>query len=133
VRPIDLSHTVEHGAITYKGLPGPVICDFLSREASRANTPTYVDSSFYRYASGKDLAQLHLESPAHLDAVVVAPERRAIVRETVDGLNVRGRAVLEHMRNLDNLPGSGFRFSAVPVKVSGFGTFPVRAYAVVED
>lgn len=216
MRLIDLSHTVEHGAITYKGLPAPVICDFLSREASRAicapgtefqigridmvaNTGTYVDSPFHRYASGKDLAQLPLESLAHLDAVVVASERRAITREAFERLNVRGKAVLirtgwslhwgadayfeghpfltpdaaewlagegavlvgidsyniddtanwsrpvhsillgaeipicEQMRNLDNLPGSGFRFSAVPVKVSGFGTFPVRAYAVVED
>ncbi len=33
-RLIDLSHTVEHGMITYQGLPGPIICDFLSRESS---------------------------------------------------------------------------------------------------
>ena len=33
---VDLSHTVEHGLETYRGLPGPIICDFLSREASRA-------------------------------------------------------------------------------------------------
>ena len=36
-RLIDLSHTVEHGMITYKGLPGPIVCDFLSREASAAH------------------------------------------------------------------------------------------------
>ena len=36
-RLIDLSHIVEHGMITYKGLPGPIICDFLSREASVAH------------------------------------------------------------------------------------------------
>src|ERR1700693_1042511 len=95
---IDLSHTIEHGMITYKGLPAPVICDFLSREASRAiyapgtefhigridmvaNTGTYVDSPFHRYASGKDLAQLPLESLARLDAVVVeAASGRAIAR-----------------------------------------------------
>ena len=64
-RLIDLSHTVEDGLITYKGLPAPVICDFLSREESRkhyaedtefhigkiemvANTGTYVDSPFHR-------------------------------------------------------------------------------------
>ena len=29
---IDLSHTIEHGLITYKGLPAPIVCDFLSRE-----------------------------------------------------------------------------------------------------
>ena len=32
---IDLSHTVEHGLVTYKGLPAPIICDYLSREASQ--------------------------------------------------------------------------------------------------
>ncbi len=29
---IDLSHTVEHGMVTYKGLPAPIMCDYLSRE-----------------------------------------------------------------------------------------------------
>ncbi len=33
---IDLSHTIEDGLITYKGLPAPLICDHLSRAASRA-------------------------------------------------------------------------------------------------
>jgi kynurenine formamidase len=32
---IDLSHTVEDGMVTYKGLPAPIVCDYLSREASR--------------------------------------------------------------------------------------------------
>ena len=85
---LDLSHTIEHGMTTYPGLPGPLICDFLSREASReryapgvefqigkiemvANTGTYLDSPFHRYADGKDLAGLPLESLAGLDAVVV--------------------------------------------------------------
>ena len=75
---IDLSHTVEHGMITYKGLPAPIICDFLSREESRkhysagtefnigkiemvANTGTYVDSPFHRFADGIDLSELPLE------------------------------------------------------------------------
>src|SRR6476469_1476659 len=34
-RIIDVSHTIEDGMITYHGLPGPRICDYLSREASR--------------------------------------------------------------------------------------------------
>src|SRR2546430_15463842 len=76
---IDLSHTIEHGLVTYKGLPAPIICDYLSREASRAryaagtefqigkiemvaNTGTYLDSPFHRYASSHDLSQLELES-----------------------------------------------------------------------
>ena len=66
---IDVSHTIEHGMITYKGLPPPVISDYLSREASRkiydqgtefhigklemvANTGTYLDSPFHRYEHG---------------------------------------------------------------------------------
>jgi arylformamidase len=35
-RLVDVSHTIEHGMITYKGLPAPLVCDYLSREASRA-------------------------------------------------------------------------------------------------
>ena len=87
-RLIDLSHAVEHGMVTYKGLPAPIICDFLSREDSKriyapgtefhigkiemvANTGTYLDAPFHRYADGKDLSELPLESVADLDAVVV--------------------------------------------------------------
>ena len=43
-----------------------------------------------------------------------------------------GIPVCEHLTNLGALPGSGFRFSAVPPPVAGFGTFPVRAYATWE-
>ena len=85
---IDLSHTVEHGLITYKGLPAPVVCDYLTREASRniyvpgtefyigkiemvANTGTYLDSPFHRYADGKDLSELRLEQLANLPAIKI--------------------------------------------------------------
>ena len=40
-----------------------------------------------------------------------------------------GIPIVEHMRGLSQLPDDGFRFSAIPVKVKGMGTFPVRAYA----
>jgi arylformamidase len=217
VRLVDLSHTVEAGMVTYKGLPAPLVCDFLSFEDSRAvyaegtefvvsrvelvgNTGTYLDSPFHRHRRRRDLAELPLASVAHLDAVVVrAVERdgRAIGPERFAGLDVRGKAVLvhtgwdghwrtdryfeghpfltgdsadllagagaalvgidsynvddtadmtrpvhtvllgrdipivEHMRGLGSVPDAGFRFSAVPVKVRGCGTFPVRAFAVV--
>src|SRR5215510_7611579 len=89
---IDVSHVVEHGMITYKGLPAPLICDFLSREQSRshyaegtkfqigkiemvANTGTYLDSPFHRYSHGKDLSELPLERLANLDAVVIGTDR----------------------------------------------------------
>ena len=215
---IDLSHTVEHGMITYKGLPAPIICDFLSREDSRkhysagtefnigkiemvANTGTYVDSPFHRFADGIDLSELPLESLAELDGFVIRARDagRAISADVFQGKNLKGMAVLintgwsrhwrtdqyfeghpflakeaadllvqagaafvgidtyniddttdgarpvhttllgnnipicEHMCNLERLPDSGFRFHAAPVKVKAFGTFPVRAYAVLEE
>jgi kynurenine formamidase len=213
---IDVSHAVEHGMVTYRGLPAPLVCDFLSRDASRdvyadgvtfhigridmvANTGTYVDSPFHRYEHGKDLAELPIESLANLDGLVVriGRGRREIDRSAFEGRNLAGKAVLvdtgwsrhwrtdayfeghpfltedaavflrdaqarlvgidslniddtanlrrpvhstllgadipivEHLCRLDRLPDSGFAFHAVPVKVRRFGTFPVRAYAVV--
>jgi kynurenine formamidase len=111
---IDVSHAVEHGMITYKGLPAPVICDYLSREGSRAryapgtefhigridmvaNTGTYLDAPFHRFAGGKDLADLPLESLADLDLIVVRARGRAgraIDATPFRGLELRGRAVL---------------------------------------
>lgn len=217
-RLIDLSHTIEAGMVTYKGLPAPVVCDYLSREASRelyaegtefqigridmvANTGTYLDSPFHRFADGPDVSELELASLTDLPGVVVRVEERearAIGREAFMALDVRGRAVLvhtgwaahwrtdryfeghpyltedaavylrdrgavlvgidsyniddtedlrrpvhttllgagipivEHMCGLERLPDAGFRFSAVPAKVKGLGSFPVRAYARVE-
>ena len=78
---IDLSHVIEAGMTTYPGLPGPLVCDFLSREASRGryapgvelqigrielvgNTGTYLDTPFHRYADGFDLAVLELAACA---------------------------------------------------------------------
>jgi kynurenine formamidase len=214
---IDLSHMIEHGLITYKGLPAPVICDFLSRDQSKqhyapgtefqigkiemvANTGTYLDSPFHRYADGRDLSQLELTSLAHLDGLVVrvrSKAERGIDAGAFHHLELRGKAVLvetgwdahwktdqyfeghpfltkdaaqlladegaalvgidsyniddtadssrpahsillgagipivEHMCDLSQLPLNGFKFFAVPVKVKGMGTFPVRAFAIV--
>lgn len=113
---IDLSHTVEHGLITYKGLPAPIICDYLSREASKSlyadgtqfqigkiemvtNTGTYIDSPFHRYADGKDLSQVQIEAMTDLDAIVVhAPfvQSRAVDVDKFVNKEIRGRAVLVH-------------------------------------
>jgi kynurenine formamidase len=216
---IDVSHTVESGMITYRGLPAPVVCDYLSREASHnlyapgvefqigkiemvANTGTYLDSPFHRYSDGVDLAGLPLDRLAALDTIVVhakTASTRRIDASTFAGLAVRGKAVLvhtgwsahwrtdqyfeghpfltaaaaswlreqgamlvgidsyniddtadlarpvhstllragipivEHMCRLEDLPDAGFRFFAVPVKVQGMGTFPVRAFGLVEE
>jgi len=240
---IDLSHTIEHGMITYKGLPAPIISDHLTREASRelyapgtefhigkiemvANTGTYLDSPFHRYEEGNDLAGLPLESLAYLEGIVVrhvsgaerelerarfpnmeasaenrsGPNDRAITAAALEHLDLKAKAVLfhtawdmrwrtedysngshpflnkdsaaflanaeaalvgidsyniddtadgrrpahsillaagipivEHLRGLRQLPITGFRFFAVPVKVKDFGTFPVRAFAMVPN
>jgi kynurenine formamidase len=42
-----------------------------------------------------------------------------------------GIPICEHMTGLGSLPDEGFRLSAVPPKIRGMGTFPVRAYAVL--
>ena len=43
-----------------------------------------------------------------------------------------GVFIVEHLTNLESLPDSGeIRFFAVPPKVAGLGTFPVRAFAMV--
>lgn len=37
--------------------------------------------------------------------------------------------IIEHLTNLDQLPETGFTFTAVPPKIVGAGTFTVRAFA----
>ncbi|HEY0681237.1 MAG TPA: cyclase family protein [Steroidobacter sp.] len=217
-RLIELSHVIEDGMLTYKGLPAPVICDHISRAQSRqtyaegtefqigkitlvSNTGTYIDTPFHRFEAGFDLSGLPLESITEVEGVVVRQlnrSSRAISRAAFETVDVAGKAVLvhtnwamhwrtdryfeghpfltsdaaeylrdrgvtlvgidsynidntddghrpvhtvllgagipivEHMRGLEQLPDSGFRFSAVPPKIKGMGTFPVRAYAVLK-
>jgi arylformamidase len=57
-----------------------------------------------------------------------ADDRRRPAHST---LLAAGVLVLEHLTGLDALPSTGARLHAVPPKVVAFGTFPVRAYAVV--
>ncbi|OLB50497.1 MAG: cyclase [Gemmatimonadetes bacterium 13_2_20CM_2_65_7] len=216
-RLIDLSHEIEHGMETYRGLPAPTISDWLSRDASAAryapgttfqigkiellaNTGTYIDAPFHRYDDGRDVAGYPLEAIADLTGIVIrATDRRdrALDASTFRARQVKGRAVLvhtgwdahwrtdtysagkhpfltrdaaehlvssgaalvgidslnidddkdgtrpahtillragvaivEHMTNLGALPDGGFRFFAVPPKVRGMGSFPVRAFAI---
>ena len=111
---IDVSHTIEDGLVTYKGLPAPLICDFLSREGSRehyapgtefhigriemvANSGTYIDAPFHRYANGIDIAQLPLTSLANLDGIVIraqARNGRAVPHSLFQNKDLMGKAVL---------------------------------------
>ncbi len=113
VRLVDLSHEIEPGMITYKGLPGPVLSDHLSREASRAsysdgttfqigrvemvaNTGTYVDAPFHRFEQGSDVGSLPLERLADLEGLVVDARAagRAVGPGVFDGFDLAGKAVL---------------------------------------
>jgi arylformamidase len=216
---IDLSHTIENGLVTYKGLPAPIICDYLSREESKkfyeegtqfqigkiemvTNTGTYLDCPFHRFENGKDLSEITLESFTDLPATVIrvpfkeslavteahlknhAIRNRAVLIHTgwgdaywntelyyenhpfltteaaeylracqvklvgIDSHNIddtRGRSrpvhttllgaeilIVEHLCNLHLLPENGFTFSAIPPKLKGVGTFPVRAMAKLD-
>ncbi len=218
-RLIDVSHTIEHGMVTYPGLPVPVVSDWLPRAASQAryapgttfqigkiellaNTGTYIDAPFHRYDGGKDVADYPLQAVANLEGVVVRatgragraldPEvfrgwdlkRKAVLVHTgwdvhwrterygtghpfltrgaaehlvaagaalvgIDSLNIddaadgvrpvhsillaAGIPIVEHLCSLDELPDAGFRFYAVPPRVKGMGSFPVRAFAILEE
>lgn len=108
---VDLSHPIRDGMITYPGLPGPVLRTYLSREDSRdhyaegtefnigaidmvANTGTYVDAPFHRYADGIDVASLPLHRLVAVPGVVVDAPVRAIGPEVFDGVEIHDQAVL---------------------------------------
>jgi arylformamidase len=113
---IDLSHLIEDGLVTYKGLPAPLLCDFLSRERSReiyaagtefqigkiemvANTGTYVDTPFHRYEDGKDLSQFGIEAFSDLNAIVIHADHRETLEIDASFFKdreIRDRAVLVH-------------------------------------
>ena len=113
---VELSHTITEGMTTYKGFPGPHICDFWTREDSAgfyddgssfqigridmiANTGTYLDTPFHRYEDGADLAGVGLERLAALPALVVRqPWERGPMVDTarLEGLDLAGKAVLVH-------------------------------------
>jgi kynurenine formamidase len=112
-RLVELSHPIVSGMTTVPGLPAPVIDEFLTREASReryapgtefsigritmvANTGTYLDTPFHRYADGYDLAALPLERVVDLDGLVIdLPDGvRSFAADLFVGLDLHGRAVL---------------------------------------
>jgi kynurenine formamidase len=118
-RVVDLSHPIRAGLITYPGLPAPVIEPHLTRADSRrkyapgtefamdvitmiGNTGTYLDSPFHRYADGRDLAALDLETLVGLRAEVFhladawSARRRGFGADVLAGRDVRGAAVLLH-------------------------------------
>jgi arylformamidase len=111
---IDLSHTIFDGLVTYKGIPAPVICDYLSREKSRefyeegtefnigridmvANTGTYIDCPFHRFEGGKDFSEIGVEAFVDLEAITIdATHATEIGIDFFKGKEIRNKAVLVH-------------------------------------
>lgn len=147
---IDLSHTIEHGTLTYRGLPAPIVCDYLSREESRkiyapgtefqiakiemvANTGTYLDCPFHRYEQGKDLADISLEQFANLPAVLVRADFRktkAVDIDFFEGIDVRGKAVLVNT-NWSEHWGTDAYFENNPFLTEAAAAFLVAGGAVL--
>ncbi len=214
MRYVDLSHTITSGMVTYRGLPAPLICDFLSREKAAeqyidgetfqighltmvGNTGTYIDCPFHRYEDGRQFTSLFLKDLVDLPGILVHvpyQTQLAVDVEHIEHLDVTGKAflirtdwathwgtdayfenhpfltesaaqllvskqpklvgidayniddtrvmrrpvhthllgaeipIVEHLCQLHLLPKDGFYFSAAPPKISGMGSFPVRAY-----
>jgi len=112
-RYFEISHPIEAGMETYRGLPVPTVDVVVDYDASRerykglaefyiaslhlcGNTGTYVDSPRHRFRDGADLASLPLERLAGVPAVVVDATRagRAIGPEHLGDLDLSGKAVL---------------------------------------
>ncbi|MBK6390791.1 MAG: cyclase family protein [Saprospiraceae bacterium] len=216
---VDLSHVIDQNVISYKGLPAPLICDYLSRAESKkyysegtsfqigridmvGNTGTYIDCPFHRYENGKDLSEVLLTRFVDLPAVKIHVPYSAGLKVDLhhfEQINVKNKAVLiqtdwsdhwmtdgyyhdhpylatdaaaylvdqgvllvgidshniddtrsnarpvhsillkneilivEHLCQLSRITVDEFLFSAVPPKIKGMGTFPVRAFATMKD
>lgn len=111
---VDLSHVVTDGLHTYPGLPAPTVFEHLGRDAAEqlygpgvtfqigmitmcSNTGTYIDMPFHRFADGHDLTGLPLERVSQVPGVCLDVRGASSVGpEVLDGVDVRGRAVLFH-------------------------------------
>jgi arylformamidase len=110
-RLIDLSHDFGDGTITYQGLPAPRICDYWTREGSAAhyedgasfqigridmvaNSGTYLDTPFHRFADGDDLAGVAIDRVASLPGLCVDAPEQAADASLFERLDMAGKAVL---------------------------------------
>lgn len=66
-----------------------------------------------------------------IDALNIDDTESGGERPAHSGFLAGGVHVVEHLTGLEQLPPSGARFFSAPPAVEGFGTFPVRAFALV--
>lgn len=94
-------------------------------------TPAYADDAPYLTEAG---ARWLVEQGAVLvgiDAVNIDDTSTGGHRPAHSLLLAAKIPVVEHLTGLDQLPVTGARFTAVPPRITDFGTFTVRAYAAV--
>lgn len=92
-------------------------------------TPTYAKGT--PYLTGKAAAYL-IQAGAVLvgiDSINIEDAETSRERPAHSQFLAAGVHVVEHLSNLDAVPPTGARFTAVPPKIRQFGTFPVRAFA----
>jgi kynurenine formamidase len=78
-----------------------------------------------------DLVDILLRGKAWLVGVDCAnvDDTNELARPIHDRLLAEGILIVEHLCNLERLPAEGFRFFAVPLRIVGGASFPVRAFA----
>ena len=94
-------------------------------------TPSYAAGSPFLTAEGADYLVAQGVTMVGIDSLNIDDTESVGERPAHSILLAAGIHVVEHLTNLGALPPTGSRFSAVPPKVEGFGTFPVRAYATL--
>ena len=94
-------------------------------------TPSYATGAPFLTKDGTDYLVSQGVTLVGIDSLNIDDTESGGERPAHTGLLAAGIHVVEHLTNLAALPPSGSRFTAVPPKVEGFGTFPVRAFARV--
>ena len=92
-------------------------------------TPAYLAGSpFLTEAGARFLVDAGV-SIVGIDALNIDDTESGGERPAHSLLLAAGIHVVEHLRGLSAVPETGATFTAVPPRIRGFGTFPVRAYA----
>lgn len=138
---VDLRAEVFHVTdLGTRGVPASVFWDRDVRDAAvlvhtgwsrHFGTPAYGTGSPYLSAEAVEYLVSQGAALVGIDALNIDDTESGGERPAHSGLLAAGIHVVEHLTNLDQLPARGARFTAAPPAVEGFGTFPVRAFAIV--
>jgi kynurenine formamidase len=93
-------------------------------------TPAYLADNPFLTAEAAEYLVAHGAALVGIDSVNI-DALSDLARPVHSALLGAEIPIVEHLCGLGRLPADGFRFSAVPPKVAGFGTWPVRAFATL--